>query len=511
MIDTTIKSIATVFSFNAEELKLNSTLRRRQSIIREFALTTSTRGIPGIARSENIHNRIYWTISTTVFAGIMLYFVIESIKGYFSYPTQTSVTMNIESMQYFPAVSICNYSPVRFDTFIVPFVNYTNALNSTNTNDTSTISSFQSKYAGDFILSLINKNEPIDQFFYPLQSMRMYCLYNGQTCNTSDFIPFLSPSFGSCYTFNAKIKSDGSNIRSTSDNGGIGMLHLKLYVHSHPYLPYLSDDVSAGMAIIVDDNTELPRVEVRGLQLEPGRRHKLTYKHTRYDLLPFPYSDCTDKIPLAMQVIFAEYSGADYAYSQVLMLYAIYTQCGCVNPLQWTARSIVSPGTNQAVEAPLCNSTDPCYAIAMTEILNTDSLWNHFCSDCSQECSTTAFTITPSSVAAPSTVYFPFIKSFVENSNVTLPTNWSSTWKSEILHNYVSLDVVCETYRVENYTQEASVSSVDLLSNVGGQSGLWIGISFLSIMELVEMIYRFIRYHLHVVRERFIRKNRPQP
>ncbi|CAF4410788.1 unnamed protein product, partial [Adineta steineri] len=34
-------------------------------------------------------------------------------------------------------------------------------------------------------------------------------------------------------------------------------------------------------------------------------------------------------------------------------------------------------------------------------------------------------------------------------------------------------------------------------SNVGGQTGLWIGISFLSLMELAEMIYRLIRSQCH--------------
>ncbi|CAF3737641.1 unnamed protein product [Rotaria socialis] len=117
----------------------------------------------------------------------------------------------------------------------------------------------------------------------------------------------------------------------------------------------------------------------------------------------------------------------EFALNYVNTWYTWYTKCGCVNSLQWTARSAVLPGTNQTVEAPLCNSTDSCYAIAMTEILSTDLLWNQFCSDCSQECPTTDFTITPYSVAAPFTVYFPFIKCFVETSNVTLPTNWSST------------------------------------------------------------------------------------
>ncbi|CAM4889168.1 unnamed protein product [Rotaria socialis] len=212
-------------------------------------------------------------------------------------------------------------------------------------------------------------------------------------------------SIATVFPFNPEeLKRNSTLRRRQSIIREFALNYVNTWYTCHLYLP---DDVSAGIAIIVHDNTKLLLVEVRGLQLEPGQRHKLACKHRRYDLLPSPYSDCTDKISLAMKLM--------------------YTKCGCVNSLQWTARSAVLPGTNQTVEAPLCNSTDSCYAIAMTEILSTDLLWDQFCSDCSQECSTTDFTITPYSVAAPFTVYFPFIKCFVETSNVTLPTNWSST------------------------------------------------------------------------------------
>jgi len=93
-------------------------------------------------------------------------------------------------------------------------------------------------------------------------------------------------------------------------------------------------------------------------------------------------------------------------------------------------------------------------------------------------------------------------KDFVENSSIPLPTNWSETWITEIENNYIALDVICETFRVETYTESASISNGDLLSNVGGLSGLWIGISFLSIMEFVEMLYRLLRYNCYILKTR---------
>jgi hypothetical protein len=94
------------------------------------------------------------------------------------------------------------------------------------------------------------------------------------------------------------------------------------------------------------------------------------------------------------------------------------------------------------------------------------------------------------------------IKQFVESSSIPLSANWSTTWPSEIQANYVALEVVCENTVVTNYTQQGTLGAVDVVSNVGGQTGLWIGISFLSLMEIAEMLYRLIRYQCNLFREK---------
>ena len=179
-----------------------------------------------------------------------------------------------------------------------------------------------------------------------------------------------------------------------------------------------------------------------------------------------------------------------------------YQECGCVDPYQWTARTVVLPGTNKTIEAMLCNATDTCFTNATDRVQNSDELWNEYCPDCEESCSTVDFTITPSAVSAPPYWERLSIKSFVENSRVPTPDTWNDTWISDIQNNYVALDVICQSTRIENYNEEASIGPVDVISNIGGNTGLWIGISFLSLMELVEMLYRLIRYHICLLRQR---------
>ena len=177
-----------------------------------------------------------------------------------------------------------------------------------------------------------------------------------------------------------------------------------------------------------------------------------------------------------------------------------YKQCGCVGDDYWLARSIEIPGTNRTIEAPFCRSSDTCPQVAAADLGNSTSLLAEYCSDCKQECTSVDFTVTPSSAAAPSRMYVTTIKAFVEGLNITMPDNWTTNWQTEVKENYVGLDIVRASSVLDNFTQQASMGPVDVLSNIGGQTGLWIGVSFLSIMELVEMLYRLVRRQFHIVR-----------
>jgi hypothetical protein len=120
------------------------------------------------------------------------------------------------------------------------------------------------------------------------------------------------------------------------------------------------------------------------------------------------------------------------------------------------------------------------------------------------------FGLTLSSMTAPADWMLSGIRAFVENSSIPLPSDWSKNWQTHVRSNYIAIDVVRESLQLDKLAQQASLSGVDVLANVGGHSGLWIGISFLSLMELTEMLYRLWRSNFHLlrmkIRDRFRRK-----
>lgn len=214
----------------------------RRAIIREFASTTSTHGLPNIARSQSIHNFLFWSLACFAFITIMVYFIVKAILNYFDYPTNMDIAYVQQWPQYFPAVSICNGSPLRLDQFIGPFLNYTNALNLTFGNSTTTVSPDQIPYMYNYLIELTNKNQLTQSVFFSLTSMLYSCTYNSIPCSTTDFISFISSAYGLCYTFNPKLKN-GTNdqIRYVSQYGGSGVLELGLYAHTEQYVPYFKN------------------------------------------------------------------------------------------------------------------------------------------------------------------------------------------------------------------------------------------------------------------------------
>ena len=145
--------------------------------------------------------------------------------------------------------------------------------------------------------------------------------------------------------------------------------------------------------------------------------------------------------------------------------------------------------------------SDRCYIPAGVILWNSSTLLDEYCPYCTQQCSFANFIVKSSMWKAPASWLMNDTKIFVENSGISLPNDWATNWQSHFQSNYLSIELVHESTLVENYTQTPAMEPVNVLSNVGGQTGLWIGVSFLSLMEVAEMFYRLIRHQCHVLRE----------
>lgn len=68
---------------------------------------------------------------------------------------------------------------------------------------------------------------------------------------------------------------------------------------------------------MVHDNSDMPLIDIAGLEFGAGHKHKVSYKRRTYEQLRPPYSDCTDIISPEMSTMFRLFPQNKYRYSQI--------------------------------------------------------------------------------------------------------------------------------------------------------------------------------------------------
>jgi hypothetical protein len=186
--------------------------RRRQSMIINYSLTTSTHGLRSIAAAYNTLHRVFWIVAFVGSFICMSGFVIFEILQYLAFPTQINVEIISKRNMPFPAVTICSANPFRSDHMYNALNAYVEESGMNVTKEHLHILTFA------MLVDLINQNRTseLSQIGFQLSDILLECSYNGMNCS-ANFVRSLSPIFGNCYTFNWKVP--GKKLFTLADVG----------------------------------------------------------------------------------------------------------------------------------------------------------------------------------------------------------------------------------------------------------------------------------------------------
>ncbi|CAF0777772.1 unnamed protein product [Adineta ricciae] len=483
--------------------------QRRQSIILDYLIATSTHGLRSVGRAYSKFNRIFWVCSFTITCGIMFYFVISNLLQYFSYPTQTKVEIRLDRHMPFPAVTVCSGNPYRSDHLNQSLVSFYHRLTSSNATYNETV---LSSLLIPLIVDLFNRNQT-DEFIsigFRLTDILLSCDYNGIDCSNA-FTASISPALGICYTFNWKASG---TVFTVSDYGdGIFVregLTLSFYMPQELFYPTTWYD--NGLLITLHDNDEFPVPTETGIYLRPGTSNLITYQKSETTFLPYPYSNCTTSVSDDLRGLYTSTfidpaASVDAVYSESLCIELcqqsyIYSQCSCIFPIPFFTRKIFT-NENILISANGCNiliGQLACALRARQQLSSDDYLQSQWCSRCVPQCKHVDFQAVVSAQNAPSEGDKKYWQSLIStplaNISVLLPNNITQNFDYYFNRNYLKVQVSCSNKYTVEYNQEAKLSIVDTFSAIGGQTGLWIGLSVLSVIELCELIYRLSRHCL---------------
>ncbi|CAF3611841.1 unnamed protein product [Rotaria sp. Silwood1] len=475
-----------------------------RSIFVRYLTCSTTHGLRCIADAYSTPNRILWICSFMFAFGWMLFFVISSGLQYLSYPTQIDMEIRTEYNMIFPAVTICSSHPLRNDKTHAALLAYAKRMGINETTvDLETL-------VEPLIVDLFNRNqrnELIDLGFR-LSDILINCSYNGIDCS-SYFTHSLSSQFGNCYTFNwnGKMKNLFTIRNMSTLSIGLEGLSMQFYIPRESYYPVSYFD--EGLIVSIHENNEFPLLIDSGLRLQPGLSHTILFSKTERNLLPEPYTNCTSSVGDELRDIFETAFDRDsigkITYSESLCQESCLNLiadlfCSCILPFPFFQRNVWSVDSNSLKAANTCipdTFEEKCVLTTVPEFKTQDVGYKSWCPQCTPECKNTDFHAVLSALSYPSAKQKALLTKRLldkksNSSSILLPDDFALKSDTYLSNNLLKVTIACSNHYVVVYNQKAKILIVDLFSSIGGQTGIWLGLSILGVIEFGEVLFKMI-------------------
>lgn len=359
------------------------------------------------------------------------------------------------------------------------------------------------------------------------------CQYHGRKCNSSDFTWFLDPAFFNCYTLN--ISQTEETILEGPENG----LSVILFNPSMSIMNYSNYAASGlamyneltlggeGIRLVIHSINTVPYPLTEGIDIPRGVSANIGIKVQQNERLGPPHGNCTKQEKLR---------GSNYSYTMASCKKAclqdiVIDRCSCADvslPFvvkdsikfcasfdelpekcrgklniqtnyenckayfsKWFERVECMKNTRSNVSQNLsawqsCECLPPCtnsdynsyYSLADWPVQETSKVFiedmlkkNDFLKNFSEEKRQKYF-----SQFMEDSIPIGIYKQFIEDKN------------------FLRLNVFISDTTVVKITETDDYNFIQLVSDLGGQLGLWIGVSVVTLMEIIELIYAIFRY-----------------
>ncbi|XP_059425076.1 acid-sensing ion channel 1-like isoform X5 [Carassius carassius] len=323
-----------------------------------------------------------------------------------------------------------------------------------------------------------NMREFYDRTGHDIKEMLLSCYFRGVECSPEDFSVIFT-RYGKCYTFNSG--QDGRPLLITMKGGMGNGLELMLDIQQDEYLPVWgeTDETSfeAGIKVQIHTQDEPPFIDQLGFGVAPGFQTFVSCQEQRLTYLPPPWGDC--KATPMDSDFFSTYSITACRIDCETRY--LVENCNC--------RMVHMPG-----DAPYCTPEQykECADPALDFLVERD---NDYCV-CDTPCNMTRYGKELSFVKIPS-----------KASAKYLAKKFNKT-EQYIAENILVLDIFFEALNYETIEQKKAYEIAGLLGDIGGQMGLFIGASILTILELFDYLYEVIKYKLcHCAKKKHQRSN----
>ena len=451
----------------------------------KYVESTTAHGVVRIFSGKSTIRRLFWAV---IFLGAMagcLYNISNRIIFLLGNPTSTTLQLVSEENLTFPAVTICNINSVRRDFLqergLFHFFRTAALLEPGQPDFQSDCDNLVSEFSGSVSDSdALSFTDIQEQGRHSVDNFVLSCRFLGRLCNiTENFTPTFT-QLGYCYTFNSSEVTNGTGPR----NG----LQLILNIEQDQFVVSSSNLFDVGVKVAIHTQDEPPRPNDRGIGVPPGRNAFLALNQKR--VIDETRRNCKLR-DASSQFHFLQ---QEFSYSVPACLDDCFysnlaEMCGCIE-----TGSQFTPDSDRFANYPDCNINNTCCYIE--QIYRPESC------NCVSACEYTTFDISTSYTAFPAKNSLQTLIEVLQNeTGEAFPTNMSFYEE-----NFLSIDIYFESLNVELQTTKDAYGVVALLSDIGGQLGLFLGVSVISVMEFVTWVVDELKDRCCGVSERKLKK-----
>ena len=423
--------------------------------------------------------------------------VIQSFLDYYKYEVSTTTRVIFEIPSFFPMVTICQSSlfmtPDAFKFLKVINMEFMNdiKLDIFNSSQMATLS-VEEKYEKFWRLYLLATAKMNDRRFsnetrklsYPLEDILLSCKYNNQKCNASDFTWKFDRLFGNCFVFNSAQYS--SDAKKSYIGGSLYGLKLAFYANYDKSLNTFNSIFPRGAQIRIENNSfQSYETNFDNIFVAPGYSTSISVERSFKFIKAKPYSNCDIEENYTPNYwdkdFFKEILKSNLSYTQSLCFFECYQRelikkCNCSDP--WFTSIIdISPCSSNNETDCLVQIYNSVFLSSLSDFIKTECVPH-----CPLECTRKEFKYTISN---------QIIDNWYYNEKIESNKNFISEIKSRnssLKESVIAVNVYYNSLTYNLSTESQLKDILSLLAYIGGISGLFLGVSFFSIFELIEVL-----------------------
>ncbi|CAH1782299.1 unnamed protein product [Owenia fusiformis] len=510
--------------------------------VKEFTENTSAHGCGQIPTSKFKLTKFLWGL---IFVGFFMFATISSVNLitiYFTFPTKDVVSVNFEDIE-FPAVTFCTQQPVTA-TALIDFIDNQSHRDDAIGKLVLTMGSFPGmlvkpnigglgdwyfKYSyrflsNQFVFENLDKKD-LKTIQHDLKSLKISCKFKGHPCKDSAFVVHQDGGFQHCFTFNgAGAQLNDTKVIKADPTSGLSLI---LFVDAYTtkrdlseltlYNPFDPTSGQSGVRVIIHSPKTRPMPFEKGFDIPTGFSTSVALKETKRELMTEPHGNCT----------MAKFNGGtNYAYSEDTCLEQckqkiLIENCRCMSSLLPTPSGELKPqycgkvnvtnmftmmygkldATMRGIAVKELEMLD-CETKLMESLGNSEVL--NKC-ECKKPCVHTNYVKMLSQAVWPSDYNQ---KNFLaESINMSDPTQRATILfegldigqitknESEMIQkNFLRFNVYFESLQVKTTSQVEDFPASTLISEIGGNMGFYVGISIITLMEMLTLTGAIILY-----------------